>query len=174
MGRPKKVKTDSIAQTDSITQVAESAVAAVNPVTTQAQDLVNALVQAIQLTKPKEKKTPINRTPGSPWDPKDGSKKPKLKRKHYQHGLIMDPSFLSVEEIELLNKLKPGRFFDGLVKVYKRRDSGIDIDYPVKTASQRMRVASYFTGGLAGFLRRCLDEAASPTKYVNPDDEADE
>jgi hypothetical protein len=133
----------------------------VTPANTSAADLVNALVQAIQLTKPVEKKNAISRKAGSPWDTKDGSKKPKLKRKMYQHSILIDPDFHTPEEIELMNKLKVGRFCDGWVKVYRRKDHGIDIDYPVKTASQRMKLFRYATT-FKGLLERCIEEAANP------------
>lgn len=141
---------------------------------TSAQELIAALVAAINLTKPIEKKTPNTRKPGSPWDPKDGSKKLKLKRKMYQHGIIMDPDFLDNEEIDLLNKLKVGRFVDGWVKVYRRKDHGVDIDYPIKTASQRVKLMGIIGGqGLKGLLTRCINEAANPKSTVDADgDEA--
>lgn len=135
------------------------------PLSTDVSALVNALVQAIQLTKPVEKKNAVNRKPGSPWDPKDGSKKLKLKRKMYQHSMIIDPDFMTNEEIDLLNKLKVGRFMNGWVRVYRRKDHGIDIDYPVKTASQRLKLVSEH--GIRNFkelLERCISEAANPTK----------
>lgn len=151
----------------------------VKEVETQSQnptaDLVNALVQAIQLTKPVEKKTAANRKPASPWDPKDGSKKLKLKRKMYQHGIPIDPDFLSNEDIQLLNRLKVGTFLSGWVKVYKRKDSGIDIDYPIKTASQRLRLVSNFgIRSLRELLERCIAEANDPAKYVDKSQEPDE
>lgn len=129
-----------------------------------ADALVKALVQAIQLTKPVEKKTAANRIPRSPWDPTDGSKKPKLKRKMYQHAIMIDPDFISSEEIELLNKLKVGRYLGGWVRVYRRKDQGIDIDYPVKTASQRMKLFSFGIKSFKELVERCIAEAANPVK----------
>lgn len=137
---------------------------------TSADALVKALVAAINLTKPIEKKTAVSRKPGSPWDPKDGSKKPKLKRKMYQHGILMDPDILSVEEIELLNKIKIGRFFGGWVKVFRRKDHGIDIDYPVRTASQKMKSSGMFRT-LAELASKCIEEAANPTKDTSSGDD---
>jgi hypothetical protein len=110
---------------------------------TPTQELVQALVQAISLTKPTEKKNFNTRKPGDPWQPKDGSKKHKLLRKMHQHGIIIDPDTIVNEEIDLLNKIKPGLYLNGWVKVYKRKDQGIDIDYPVKTSSQRMKLNSF-------------------------------
>lgn len=124
-------------------------------------DLINALVQAINITKPVEKKTAINRKPGSPWDPKDGTRKLKLKRKMYQHGIPFDEAIISNEEIDLCNKVKPGRYFGDWVKVYRRKDHGIDIDYPVRTASQKMKSASLFKS-LTELLKGCIEQQANP------------
>lgn len=135
-----------------------------------AEDLVKALVQAISLTRPVEKKNAANRKPGSPWDSKDGKPKLKLKRKMYQHSIMIDPDVTSNEDIALLNKLKVGRFLDGWVRVYRRKDNGIDIDYPVKTASQRMKLGVRSFGEL---LQKCIDEAANPVKLDAYQDEDD-
>lgn len=135
-------------------------------------ELASALVQAIEATQPKRKKTPIDRKPGDPWQPKDGSPKLKLKRKHFQHGIPIDPDMLTNEQITLLNQLKPGSYMGGYVKVYRRRDKGIDIDYPIKTAAQRLRLVNQF--GITSFdtlIQRCLDEAADPQKYVKPEED---
>lgn len=137
-----------------------------------AADLANAFIEAINRTKPVEKKTYSTRKPGSPWDPKDGSKKPKLKKSMFQHGIPIDPDFLTSEEIHLLNALKPGRYLSEWVKVYKRKDQGIDIDYPIKTASQRMKLVSQF--GVRDFkdlLSKCIEEAKTPKAVVQEDDD---
>ena len=131
------------------------------PKDTGSADLVKALVEAISLTRPVEKKTAVNRKPGSPWDPKDGSKKLKLKRKMYQHSILIDPDFEDNETIELMNQLKVGRYCDGWVKVYRRKDHGIDIDYPVKTASQRLKLFKY-ANSFKSLLQRCIEEGKNP------------
>lgn len=140
------------------------------PAETSADALVKALVQAIQLTKPIEKKNAVNRKPGSPWDMKDGSKKPKLKRKMYQHGILIDPDILFPAEIELLNKVKVGRFLGNWVKIFRRKDHGIDIDYPVKTASQRMKSSGLFRS-LSELAEKCIEEAANPVKDTSYGDD---
>jgi len=140
-------------------------------VTSAQTDLVSALVTAINSTKPVTKKTPFNRTKGTPWTPKDGSPKLKLRRTMYHHGIPIG-SRVSNEEIELMNKIKPGRYCDNHVVVVKRRDKGIDIDYPVKTAAQRLKLVNQF--GLRNFkelLERIVEEGSNPTKYVTPEDE---
>lgn len=131
-----------------------------------ASELAAALVQAIDVAKGPQKKTQFTRKINTPWTPKDGSPKLKLKRKMYQHGLVMDEDFLTNEEIALLNKVRPGRFMNGHVNVRRRKDWGIDIDYPVKTAAQRMRLASEFRiRSLTELLERCLEEVNNPIKY---------
>lgn len=151
---------------------------------TEIEKLTEALARAIQSTKPVEKKNAANRKPADPWQPKDGTKKPKLKRAHYLHGYPIDPDFHYPAELALLNQLKTGRYLNGFVKVFKRKDSGIDIDYPVKTASQRMRLASMgitevqdeygnvIKTGLQSLLERCITEAKNP-KREQPDEDND-
>ena len=127
-------------------------------------ELAQALVEAINITKPAVKKTISTRTKNTPWTVKDGVK-PTLKKKIYQHGLLVDPNKMSSEEILLANKLKAGVFCDGVVKVIRRKDRGLSIEYPVRTASQRLRLINDF--GFISFvaiLTRLVDEAANPRK----------
>lgn len=147
--------------------------------------LAKALTQAVKDAKGPEKKTFATRKPGDPWSPKDGSKKLKLRRTMYQHGLKIDPDMITNEEITLLNKLKTGRYFNDWVKVYKRKDQGIDIDYPVKTAAQRVKLSQMgitsqidpATGvelktGFHIFLERMIHEGNQPKKpEIDPSDE---
>ena len=133
-------------------------------------ELAQALGQAIELTKPTQKKTPFTRKKGTPWTPKDGSPKLKLKRKFYHHGLEVETK-LSNEEISLLNKIKPGLYCDGWVKVVKRRDKGYNIDYNIRTAAQRLKLVNQF--GIRTFtelLQRIIDEGANPALYKAPED----
>ena len=137
-------------------------------------ELAKALVQAIEITKPVAKKTTTTRKKGTPWTPKDGSPKLKLKRKSYHHGLLME-NRLSNDEISLLNKIKPGTYCDGWVQVIKRKDKGINIDYPIKTSSQRLKLVNQF--GIRNFkelLERIIDEQSNPTLYKVPEDTYDE
>ena len=130
-------------------------------------ELAAALVQAINATKPIEKKTFATRKPKTPWTSKDGSPKVALKRKAYQHGMAVDDEKLSNDEITLFNKLRPGRFLDGIVTVTRRRDRGIDISYPVKTAAQRLKLVNLFgIRNLAELLAMCVNEAQNPKKEI--------
>jgi len=132
--------------------------------------LADAFVSAIERTRPPDKKTPFNRKRNTPWTPKNGAPELKLKRKVFHHGIpIMGR--VSNEEIELMNKIKPGGYCDGFVRVTVRKDRGLDIDYPVKTNSQRLRLINQF--GIRSFtelLQRITDEQANPTKYRKAED----
>lgn len=130
-------------------------------------ELAAALVQAINLAKPVEKKTFATRKSKTPWTPKDGSAKIGLKRAAFQHGMEIDPDKLSNDEIALFNKLRPGRFLDGIVTVTRRRDRGIDVSYPVRTSSQRLKLVNQFgVRNLSELLTMCIDEAQNPKKQI--------
>lgn len=137
-----------------------------------ASELAQALVQAIELTKPAVKKTAVNRKPITPWTPKDGSPKLKLKRKFYQHSMLIDPDYLTNEEIASFNDLRTGTFLDGFVKVTRRRDKGIDITYPIKTAAQRLRLVNQFgIRNLKELLDRCIEEAKHPKQFATAEED---
>lgn len=137
-------------------------------------DLAQALVQAIETTRPPVKKTEATRVKNNPYYPTDGSTRSKLKKVHFQHGLEVNPEHLFNEDIDMLNMLKPGVYCSGHIRVTRRKDRGIDIDYPIKTASQRLRLVNQF--GITSFttlIKRLLDEKADPVKYKLPDDDDD-
>lgn len=137
-------------------------------------DLAAALIQAINATKPPEKKTPFNRKKGGPWEPKDGSAKPRLRRAMFQHGVELNETNLSSQEITLLNKVKAGSYCSGFVRVIKRKDRGIDIDYPVRTASQRLKMVNQFgLTSFVGLLERLIEEASKPEQYKSDLDDDD-
>lgn len=118
------------------------------------------------------KKTTLNRKHNSPFDPKDGKAKARFKRKTYLHSLALDEKFHTNDEIEAANKLRPGSYCDGLIRVTRRKDKGIDIDWPVKTAAQRLRLATQY--GLTTFkdiCERCITEAAQPKRSSALDDD---
>lgn len=135
------------------------------------KELAQALVIAIESTRPPQKKNPFNRKKGNPWLNKDGTPKPKLKRAWYQHGGEINPDHLYSEEIELLNQVKPGYYVGGLVIVTKRKDRGYNITWPVRTAAQRLRVMNEAGGSFSEILRRCIEEYNNPAKYKGPDDD---
>ena len=163
-GRPRKNPVTTLPEETVTSQVVISKPTAAQK-TTASTELAQALVEAINITKPKEKKTISNRAVNTPWTPKDGSAKIKLKRKMYHHGLKLDEKRLSNEEVDLLNKIKPGTYCDGWVKVYRRKDRGLDIDYPVKTASQRLKlITTYGIASFKGMLENLILQGNQPKK----------
>lgn len=142
----------------------------VTNVTDAQQALADAFVSAIERTRPPEKKTLQTRKKKTPWTPTDGTPKLKMKRKFYQHGIAISEN-VGNEEIALLNQLKPGHYCEGFIRVTLRKDRGIDISYPVRTASQRLKLVN--TYGIRSFtelLQRVIDERANPKKYRAPED----
>jgi len=130
--------------------------------------MADAIASAIAAGKPPSKKTAFDRKVNTPWTPKNGEVKLKLKRKTYHHGIPVNPDMHSNEEIALFNKLRVGSFCDNIVKVNRRNDKGIDIDYPCKTASQRLRLVNQFgISSLSALLQKCIDEAAQPKRSVD-------
>ena len=136
-------------------------------------ELAQALVTAINITKPVEKKTIMNRKKQNPWMPKDGS--PKImtfKRPMYHHGIEIVAKHTKNEWCELLEQIRPGKYCSGLITVRKRKDNGYDIDYPIRTQSQRLKVISAYGGGDFGcMLKRLIEERSDPKKYAKPEDD---
>lgn len=137
---------------------------------TQTSELAAALREAIEGARGVQKKTISTRRKMTPWSPKDGSPKLKLRRIMYHHGLKIEEDRTSNDEIEALNKLKPGSYCNGFVKVIRRKDRGLDIDYPIRTASHRLKLINEF--GITSFVGLCnylINEAAQPKKIANED-----
>lgn len=136
--------------------------------------IAEAFAVALERTKPKEKKTPYNRKKGGPWATTDGSVKPMLRRPTFQHGIQLTENTLSKEEIELLNLVKPGLYCENFIRVVKRKDKGIDIDYPVRTNAQRLKLANQFgINSLSDLCNRLISEAKNPKAYKTDDEDDD-
>jgi hypothetical protein len=104
--------------------------------------------------------------------PRDGTPKLKLKRKMFQHGLPADEDILSNKEIDLLNQVRPGVYMQGTVKINRRKDRGLDISWPCKTASQRLKlVNAYGVRNLEEVLARCIEEAKQPKLDTTADEQ---
>ena len=141
------------------------------PVSELAAAFQQALGALTQQQKDEKKKTLFTRKKNTPWTPKDGSPKLSLKRKLYQHSLPISEKMLTNEQVELANKIRPGVYCDGFIKVVRRRDKGIDIDYPVKTAAQRLRLMSqYRISTFTDLLRLVVEEGLKPRKPVVDED----
>lgn len=134
-------------------------------------DLAQALTEAIKAAQPFRPKTILERTPQTPWSPPPGVPRAELRRPCYQHGNLIESQTVTNEEIELLNRLKPGTYCDGRVKVRPRRDGGLTIDYPVRTASQRIAMLAYGRS-FKELLERIIDEQQHPERYGSRSDDA--
>ena len=93
---------------------------------TAASEIARAIIQATEAVNGPRKKTTITRKHGGPFAAKEGTVKPKLKRKTYEHGIEVRPATCTPEEIIALNTLRPGKYCDGIVTVTRRKDKGID------------------------------------------------
>lgn len=141
-------------------------------------ELAKALSQALAMNQPTQKKTIVTRKKGTPWTPPEGVARIKPKRKMYHHSmLVADPSDpltytrLSNDEIDLLNQIKLGTYCNGWVKVYRRKDKGVDIDYPIRTAAQRLKLVNEF--GIRNFkelLQVIVTEGNAPKKTEADED----
>ena len=143
-------------------------------------ELVNAFVQAINITKPREKVRPYQRKRICKECGQDHKDNTPLKRAWLQHGGfdMLREQFCN-STIELLNRVKPGVYINGLVKVHKRKDRAYDITWPVRTQALRQRVmdeAAKRTGlgnSLDAILQACIDEQRDPRRFRGPDDDDD-
>src|SRR3990167_4130476 len=123
MGRPKKIVPTEVVVVDSpkandssfaetftptpeeieaikVLRASKTSAPAVDASNTGIDALAKAFAAAIESTRPPVKKTPFNRKPKYTG--------PKLKRLWQQHGGEIDQRQLYADEIELLNKVKPG------------------------------------------------------------------
>lgn len=135
-------------------------------------DLAQALVLAINQTKPKDKIKPYQRKKICKRCGKDHRENTPLKRSWFQHGGIeLNPLNYCEETIALLNQVKPGSYVGGLIQVRKRRDRAYDIAWPVRTNAQRLRVINEAGATFEAILKRCIEEANDPRRFRGPDDD---
>lgn len=137
-------------------------------------DLAQALITAIETTRPPSKKTPFTRVKKNPYFPTDGSPRAALKRPVFQHGIELNTDHLYNKDIEGLNKVKPGAYCGGWIRVMKRRDGGLDISYPVRTVAQRLKLSNFGITDFSKLVERLLDERANPAQYRRADDDDDD
>jgi len=82
--------------------------------------------------------------PVTPWNPTGEKNRPKLKRTVFMGGSRLRESFLSSEEIELLNQIKPGKYNGRrwtIVETDGDTEGGtITILVPNKTPEDRVRL----------------------------------
>lgn len=142
------------------------------PTSIEVNTLASALITAIESTRPPQKKTVGNRKRNTPWTPTDGSAKIlKLRRPVYHHGLEMDPKRHTNEVCRLLDKIRPGIYCDGFIRIIQRQDKSLDIEYPHRTNAQRLKLLSFGISSMESLLERVIDEKLNPTKYRRPEDD---
>jgi hypothetical protein len=96
-----------------------------------------------------------------------GKRNRQLTRPTFQNGYRVQVDTCSDEEIALFDQLKPGSYLNKLIRVIliDDQDGGqLHINYPNKTADQRMQVAAQVTGypgaktGFESMLRKIVAE----------------
>lgn len=135
-------------------------------VAVDATAFAQAILSATEAVNGPKKKTILTRKSGSPWANKDGSAKPRLRRKMSQHGQAFIEDNLTAGEINALNRIKKaGSYINGFVTVKIRKDRGLDITYPMKTAAQRLKLMNdYGVTSIEQLANRIADEASQPKK----------
>lgn len=110
---------------------------------------------------------PVRRVPfakfktRSPFNPT--GKRRKLSRRCYQNGYPMNIKTLHSKEIELLERLQPGKYINGMVGISVQENGGntdLHIAYKNKNIDDRMANKSEWRN-LEQLLQRCVDEAES-------------
>lgn len=130
--------------------------------------LANAIITATEQINGTRRQVPFGRHRVRTAFNKHGRKR-EMHKVFYQNGFRAFENTLTDEEIDLIHKVKPGKFIDGLVTILEIADDeegqpAVHMKYNCRTADQRMAV-----GGRAGrkskddtalrsLLQQCLDE----------------
>lgn len=124
------------------------------------KELAQAIKAAVEETAP-IKQVHISRYSAvTPFNPTGKKVRTKLNCNFTQNGARVNIARLTDEELELINKLKPGRFFERRVEVVERIENGerdIDIRYNNATNEQRMENKNLFRN-LRELLQGCVDQ----------------
>lgn len=98
--------------------------------------------------------------PVTPFNPEGKRDRKKLKYTFLQHGKLVTPINLREEEIELINQLKPGRYWNRKIEVQISRDgTTLNLTWTNAKIEQRMEFNAAFPDLLA-VLRHCIKERA--------------
>lgn len=124
------------------------------------------LIQAVKDTAPPRKVSAAQREPKSPFaQGKTKRQRAKLKVIFYQNGYRVNPKVMFDNEIEMANKLVPGKYAGGLLNVTKVLSQTTDPDkvnlnYNNAKPDQRMAMMQLLQGGgLPRMLEICTKEA---------------
>lgn len=134
-----------------------------------------ALIEVIRAGQPKAKVHAYQRKKVCQKCHREHKNNTPLKRVWFQHGAFeMTKEQFCNDTIELLNRVKPGHYCKGLVRVMKRKDRAYDLTWPVATVAQRLKVTNEAGDTLEKILQRCIDEAVNPARFKGPNDEDDD
>ena len=135
-------------------------------------ELAEAIVQASELASGQRRRIPHGQQQiRSPFNP-SGKRGRKIRpwTAVWQAGFRVSVKTLTDREIELLAKMKPGRYIDGLVTVVVKPNpdgSELFINYNNKTADQRMALGSRVGAkGFEGMLEMMLAEKTQQDKDI--------
>lgn len=96
-------------------------------------------------------------TPTTPWNPEGKRNRVPLTRPAYQHGQLINPLNMTEEEISLVNQIKPGRYYDRKIEVYRTVDGGINFTYMLGNTANKIEFWSKFPS-LVSLLTYIIDE----------------
>lgn len=135
---------------------------------------LETLIQTIKDTAPPRKVSAAQREIRSPFA--QGRKKreiPKLKVIFYQNGYRPSPKVLFPNEIEMINKLKPGKYANGKLVVTREVSQTEDPDkvtlhYHNARPDQKIAMMQLTQGGgLPRMLQICTEEAEARARTRN-------
>lgn len=137
-----------------------------------AKAVATATVQAHREARAEERPIEIRRSSRTSAFNPTGGPRPSLKRTTIFCGSEQQESNLTNEEIDLFNRLKPGRYNKGKWQVISRDDgmneTHIDVRIPISTTDQRMELP----GSLVDILNKLIRENEAPRPKPELVDEA--
>lgn len=150
-------KSYSIDESDLLTEQAEDippGVAAVDAGQAPAPSLEAYAAAMLRIAESMEKinaraesvrQIPFNEViPDTPWNPKGKRDRVSFTRPTFLHGIALNPLMHTEEEIQLFNKLKPGRYLDRKVEVQRGNDGSMNLKWEGKKIDQRIMFYSEY------------------------------
>lgn len=123
--------------------------------------LANAITNAVAEAGP-VKQIHISRyTAKTPWNPTGSKQRPKMRCRFFQNGFEIREAFVTDEDIDRLNKIRPGRYLNRKVEVIQRNEHGnesMELRYSNATIEQRMELKNE-ARSLSEMLKRIVSEA---------------
>jgi hypothetical protein len=166
-----KQYTDDLDLDTLVDEAAEAVQAQIPPVA--AQDALNErMVAAIEKLAERQdqgpqQQIPIHKVPvKTPWNPTGTKNRPKLARPTFINGRKIGELWHTAEEIEKLNQIKPGHYWNRRIVVWSADTSGgfssINLQFPNKSPDDKYEIMRLTAGkGLVGILDVILGEQNS-------------